>query len=467
MAAPATALPLLTVQLRSEEDVVLARQRAREIADLLGFDGQDQTRFATTVSEVARNAYRYAGGGEVHFALEPAAPEATDGADMLVVHVRDHGPGIRDVAAVLEGRFRSTTGMGIGLLGARRLSDRFELRSTPGVGTEVVLGRRLAARTPLTLARVHAMIEELVRRAPPSAHQEALAQNAELLRALDELRGRQEEIERLNRELEETNRGVLALYSELEGQAEELRRASELKSSFLSNVSHELRTPLASIVNLSRLLLDYDGTFFGEEQRRQAQYIRKSGQALFDIVNDLLDLAKIEAGKSDVRVGPVNVAELLGTLRGVFRPLLATDAIALHIDPVPPDLVLSTDEGKLSQILRNFLSNAVKYTERGEIRLRATPLDGDRIELAVSDTGIGIAPEHLERVFEEFVQLESPLQARVKGTGLGLALTRQLARLLGGNVTVRSTPGAGSTFAVVIPRVYTPDAGAAPERPDA
>ena len=289
------------------------------------------------------------------------------------------------------------------------------------------------------------------------------AEGAELQRALDALRQREEEIERLNHELEETNRGVLALYSELEGQAEELRRASELKSSFLSNVSHELRSPLASIINLSRLLLDYDGTVFGDDQRRQAQYISKSAQALFDIVNDLLDLAKIEAGKSDVRAGPVNVAELLGTLRGVFRPLLATDAVVLAIDPAPADLVLMTDEGKLSQVLRNFLSNAVKYTERGEIRLRATPLDGDRVELSVTDTGIGIAPENLERIFEEFVQLEGPLQARVKGTGLGLALTRQLARLLGGTVTVQSAPGRGSTFAVIVPRVWTAEASATAE----
>ena len=279
------------------------------------------------------------------------------------------------------------------------------------------------------------------------------AREAELQRAL---RARDDDMDRLNRELEETNRGVLALYAELEGQAEELRRASELKSSFLSNVSHELRSPLASIINLARLLLDHDGAEFGEEQRRQAKYIRQSGEALFDIVNDLLDLAKIEAGKSDVRVSAVDVAELFGTLRGVFRPLVAGDAVSVVIEPVPAGLTLTTDEGKLSQVLRNFLSNAVKFTERGAIRLRATPLDDGRVELAVEDSGIGIAPEHLERVFEEFVQIEGPLQARVKGTGLGLPLTRKLARLLGGTVTVRSTAGAGSTFAVAITRVYVP-----------
>ena len=285
--------------------------------------------------------------------------------------------------------------------------------------------------------------------------------SGELPRALEALRAREEEVARLNHELEETNRGVLALYAELEGQAEELRRASELKSSFLSNVSHELRSPLASIINLSRLLLDHEGTHFGEEQRRQAKYIRQSGDALFAIVNDLLDLAKIEAGKSDVYPGTVDVAELFGTLRGVFRPLMTSDAVALVIEPVPRGLTLSTDEGKLAQILRNFISNAVKFTERGAIRLRATLLDGDRVELAVRDTGIGIAPEDLERVFEEFVQIASPLQARVRGTGLGLPLTRKLARLLGGDVTVESRPGAGSTFALTIPRVYRPDAGEA------
>ena len=466
-ASAPTSVPLLAVSLDDERAVVLARQRAREVAQLVGFDPHDQTRFATIVSEIARNAWRYAGGGEVTFCVERDAPDAPPARDMLLVRVRDAGPGIPAHDAVLEGRYRSTTGMGIGIVGARRLSDRFQVHSAPGEGTDIVLGRRIPPRVPtLTVARAQEIADELARRAPLPAHQEMQAQNAELLRTLDELRARQEEVERLNRELEETNRGVLALYSELENHAEALRRASELKSSFLSNVRHELRSPLASIINLSRLLLDHEGTDFGEEQRRQAKYIRQSGQALFDIVNDLLDLAKIEAGKSDVRAGPVNVAELLGTLRGVFRPLLATDAVALRIDPVPRDFEIVTDEGKLSQVLRNFLSNAVKFTERGEIRLRATPLPDDRVELAVTDTGIGIAPEHLERAFEEFVQIESPLQGRVKGTGLGLPLTRKIARLLGGEVTVRSAPGTGSTFAVVIPRRFTPAAAEAASGPE-
>jgi len=246
---------------------------------------------------------------------------------------------------------------------------------------------------------------------------------------------------------------VLALYAEVDEKAQELRRASELKSSFLSNVSHELRTPLSSILNISRLLLDHPGAS-DDEHRRQVAFIRKSAQALTEIVNDLLDLAKIEAGKVDVRPDNVSVRELFGTLRGMFRPLLASDAVVLAFDEPSPDLALFTDEGKLSQVLRNFIANAIKFTERGEVRVSAHAEPDDTVCFAVADTGIGIAPEHQQRIFEEFAQVEGPLQARGKGTGLGLPLSRKLARLLGGGVSVRSEPGVGSTFTLTLPRHY-------------
>ena len=441
-------VPVVALEMQHEEDVVLARQRARQLAGLLGFDVVEQTGIATAVSELARNAFRYAGGGRVELAI---AREADD-APRLLVRVRDRGPGIADLAAVLEGRYVSQTGMGLGLVGARRLSDEFHVETAPGAGTTVTLTRRLPARAePVTMARIAAMTAELARATSPGALGEVQAQNQELLRALGDLRERQQEIERLNRELEETNRGVLALYAELEDTADALRLASNQKSRFLSSVSHELRTPLSSMLNLSRMLVEYSGERFGEEQRRQAQFIRKSAQALYEIVNDLLDLAKIEAGRVEVRPVNVDVAELLGTLRGVFRPLLPP-AVALVVDPPPPEFALFADEGKLAQILRNFLSNAVKYTERGEIRLRAEARPEDRAAFVVRDTGIGIAPEDQRRIFEEFTQVEGPHQTRVKGTGLGLSLSRRFAELLDGAVTLESAPGEGSTFTLVIPR---------------
>ena len=263
----------------------------------------------------------------------------------------------------------------------------------------------------------------------------------------DELRA---EIERLAAELEETNRGVMALYAELDDRAEDLRRASEVKSRFLSDVSHELRTPLASVLNLSRLLLDRTDGPLTAEQELQVQLIRRSTESVTELVNDLLDLAKIEAGKTTLRVTPFTATELFAALRGMFRPLL-TERVALVVDEPDGVPTLRTDEGRVSQILRNFISNALKFTESGEVRLSACRAPNGRIRFDVSDTGIGIAPEDQGRIFEEFTQVDVPVQRRVRGTGLGLPLSRKLATLLGGEIVMRSAVGAGSTFSLIIP----------------
>src|SRR5262245_38044358 len=224
---------LLTVAIQHEQDVVVARQRARQIAMLVGFDGQDQTRIATAVSEIVRNAYQYARGGKVEFSIEgERAPQ------LLAVRVSDKGPGIRDVNHVLSGQYRSATGMGIGLLGAHRLMDRVEIRTAPGLGTDITLRKILPPRAPLiTSSIVGKLVQELLSKAPVGPAEELQRQNQELLRVLSELRERQEELLNLNRELEDTNRGVVALYAELDEKADHLRRADEMKSRFLSNMS--------------------------------------------------------------------------------------------------------------------------------------------------------------------------------------------------------------------------------------
>jgi CheY-like chemotaxis protein len=200
------------------------------------------------------------------------------------------------------------------------------------------------------------------------------------------------------------------------------------------------------------------------EQERQVSFIRKSADDLSAIVSDLLDLAKVEAGKIEARPADFEVAELFAALKGVSRPLLQGDAVALVFEEAEGLPVLHTDEGKVSQILRNFVSNAIKFTERGEVRVRAERGEGDAVVFSVSDTGIGIAPENQERIFEEFAQVESPVQRRVKGTGLGLPLSRRLAELLGGTVRVESEPGSGSTFLLAIPARF--GAGAERRRED-
>ena len=442
---------ILSVRVQYEHDVVAARQRTRQLAQALGFDTQQQTRLATAVSEIARNAFHYAGGGRVEFSLEGnTAPQ------LLSVRVMDNGPGIPHLDEILSGRYRSGTGMGLGIIGAQRLMDRFRIDSTPGKGTSVFLGKLLPRRAGfVATADLPGLMERIEQQKPRDILDEFREQNQELLRTLDELRRRQEELISLNRELEDTNRGVVALYAELDEKADHLRRADEVKSRFLSNMSHEFRTPLNSILALSRLLLERADGDLTSEQEIQVGFIRKSAESLTELVNDLLDLAKVEAGKIEVRPVEFDVASLFGALRGMLRPLLVSSKLNLVFEQPEGVPDLYTDEAKVSQILRNFISNALKYTEAGEVRVCADYLATDGfVRFRVSDTGIGIAPEDQEAIFEEFRQIEHSLQRNVKGTGLGLPLSRRLAHLLGGRVSVESQLGLGSTFSLSLPAVY-------------
>ena len=438
--------PLSSITLHFDYDLVAARRRARQIAALLGYDEQDQTRIATVASEIARNALRYGGGGRIEFGID-----ARDGAELLCMTVIDRGPGIANLDAILSGRYESKTGMGIGLVGAQRLMDDLQVVTAPGAGTTVSMKKRLPAGAPMLDGDgVRRITDELARQRPESPLEEIQQQNAELLQALGKLNERQEEMERLNQELEDTNRGVLALYAELDEKADSLRRADQVKSRFLSDMSHEFRTPVNSILALARLLEEQSLT---DEGRKQLTLIHRAAQDLESLVSDLLDLAKIEAGKIEVRPAEFEVANLFSALRGMLRPLLLNRSLALvfeEVDGLPPML---SDEGKVSQILRNFISNALKFTEAGEVRVSAAQA-GEMVRFSVADTGIGIAPEDQERIFEEFTQIDHPIQRKEKGTGLGLPLVRKLATLLGGRVGVHSTPGLGSTFWAEIPILY-------------
>ncbi len=438
-------IPLSSISLHFEYDLVAARRRARQIAALLGYEQQDQTRIATVASEIARNALRYGGGGRVEFAVE------RNGTASLVMTITDRGPGIGNLEEVLAGRYESQTGMGLGIVGARRLMDDLQISTSAGQGTTVTMKKLLSPRAPdLAGDGLRRLIDELARHRSESPLEEIQQQNAELLRALGELEERQNEQERLNQELEDTNRGVLALYAEIDEKAESLRRADQVKTRFLSDMSHEFRTPVNSILALTRLLEELP---LGEEGQKQIGLIRRAAEDLESLVNDFLDLAKIEAGKIEVRPAELEVGRLFSALRGMLRPLLLNRSLSLVFEE-PADLpVMFTDEGKVSQILRNFISNALKFTEAGEIRVSAER-DGDAVRFSVEDTGIGIAPEDQERIFEEFTQIPNPLQRNHKGTGLGLPLTRKLASIVGGKVGVRSTPGLGSTFWAEIPIEY-------------
>ncbi|MGP1717066.1 MAG: ATP-binding protein [Methylophilus sp.] len=444
----------LALGIENEFDVLAARQRARDIAAICGFALQDQARISTAVSELARNVYNYVGKGRIEYSIEGStAPQ------LLKIVIEDKGPGIPHIKEVLSGGYQSPTGMGLGVIGAKRLMDRFDI-TTDSSGTTITLRKFLPATAPLlTPVMVGSSISGLAELAPNISLSEVQHQNRELLRTLDELNARQKELLSLTQELEDTNRGVVALYAELDEKASHLRRADELKSRFLSNMSHEFRTPLNSIRALAKLLLDKMDGELTTEQEVQVQYILKGAVSLSDLVNDLLDIAKIEAGKTEIKPTTFYVSEMISALRGMLKPLLVSNKLALNFIYPEEDIELFQDEPKISQILRNFISNSLKFTEAGSIDVSVSIAKDQCVTFAVKDTGLGISEEHLELIFEEFSQVENRLQKGVKGTGLGLPLCKNLATLLKGKVSVESTLGLGSTFSVTIPahfKVITP-----------
>ena len=259
-------------------------------------------------------------------------------------------------------------------------------------------------------------------------------------------------------ELEETNQGVLALYAELDNQAEQLRQASDLKSRFLSYMSHEFRTPLGSILSITRLLTDELDGPLSSEQHKQVAFVSGAARELSDMVDDLLDLAKIEAGRITISPAWFDMFDLFSALRGMFRPIVDTSAVDLIFEEPIGLPRLYSDDKKVAQILRNFISNSLKFTQRGQVRVSASLESEHEVRFAVTDTGIGIPAEMHGALFEDFSQVDSPLQKRLRGTGLGLSLCKRFAALLGGRVGVLSEPGVGSTFYVVIPLAIAQDA---------
>jgi signal transduction histidine kinase len=278
------------------------------------------------------------------------------------------------------------------------------------------------------------------------------------------LAARDADIEALREELDETNKGVVALYAELDDKALQLRDANDLKSRFLSYMSHEFRTPLTSMTSISGILLSrLDGPLTAEQQK-QVEFIRSSARELTEMVNDLLDLAKVEAGRITISPEWFEMVDLFAALRGMFKPIAATTSVSLVFDEPEGDIKLYTDDKKVSQILRNFISNALKFTPEGEVRISARVLEDDKVEFAVTDTGIGIAAEHIPNLFVDFVQLDVRLQRRLRGSGLGLSLARKFAELLGGKVGVESELGKGSRFWMLIPMRFAGESAAAVAR---
>ncbi|MFC4148987.1 sensor histidine kinase [Micromonospora mangrovi] len=440
---------LLQMALRVEQDIFVVRQRGREVAAAVGLEHQDQVRIATALSEVARDLLHSSNGADVTFAVA-AGPAGRPALQVDLTPVRP----------LEDGRYQPQSGA------VARLVDMLGVVQEEG-DTVVRMSRRVPANAQaLTPERLAELREELGRSAPGSALDELASQNGQLIAALDEVRSQRDELAVLNEELQETNRGVMALYNQLTEELEEtnrgvvalyaeldeksaqLRAASESKSRFLANVSHELRAPVTAIIGLGRLLADSASDPLTAEQARQVGLIRSSASDLLGLVNELLDLAKAESGRIEPNWAEVDLRALYGQLRGTLRALATRPQVELVVEEPPTPALVRSDEVLLAQVLRNLLHNGLKFTEQGEVRLSAERV-GDRWSLSVSDTGVGIPPELHERVFEEFYQV--PGTTRVGGTGLGLPYARRLVTILGGTLELSSEPGRGSTFTISLP----------------
>lgn len=424
---------VMSLALQSTRDVVAARARVRRVAESLGLSALESTALAAAASELGRNAVVHGQGGTITMSVIPAS------LDLRVV-VEDSGPGIPDVDALLE---RGT----MGLTTVRRTVDSLDLSPRPGGGLRATVQRRM--RTLPAPERLRAVAVEADQGGDPV--EELFRQNRALGKALDEVASREFELNRVNRELDETNRGVVALHGELEERADALKSANDTKSRFLSFMSHEFRTPLAAVLSLSEILLARaDGPLL-PEQEHQVKLIRRSAETLSALIEELLDLSKLEAGRMTVSPAQVDVGEVLAGVRALFRAIPTRAGVTLNVAEPATAIAMWTDDGRLAQILRNLVSNALKFTEAGSVTLTATD-EGDHVVFSCIDTGIGIAREDQERIFADFAQVDSATQRRVRGTGLGLGIVRRLTELLGGTLFVESEVGRGSAFRVHLPK---------------
>ena len=473
-----TIVPQLTVALIEEADIIAARQRSRQVAELLGFDKQDQTRIATAVSEIARNALTYGGGGRVELATENS-----DNPRMIVT-VRDKGPGIVDLPAILEGRYRSESGMGVGIVGTRRLMDDFTIESTPGAGTVVKLAKRLPrGGAPIKRDRLQAIAQALAATSAADPLAEVRAQNQELLESFALLQAKQEEAERLNAELETTNRGVVALHAELETNA-----------AALAALNAELESRVAAAVAECQQVNDV---------LRQSQKMEAVGQLTGGIAHDFNNLLQIVTGNLEmlIRGLPADASRLQraaqNAMSGAMRAATLTQRLLafsrrqpLAPKPLDPnelirgmsDLMVRTlgeqiamntnlaldlwpveaDANQLENAVLNLAVNARDAMRPGGTLTISTgntilgegdvedddAEPGQYVSLAVCDTGAGMSDETLARVFEPFFTTKDV----GKGTGLGLSMVYGFVKQSGGHLRIESSLGRGTTVNLYLPR---------------
>ena len=438
---------LMTVAINAELDVVASRQRARQIAAICGFRVQDQVKISTAVSELARNVFEYAGAGRVEFAVDgDTTPQS------LVIRVEDKGPGIANLDMVLAGGYRSTTGLGLGILGARQLMDACDITTAKGAGTTAVLKKTLPADapliTPVSIGTFGARLAALPTNAMLSEVQQ---QNRELVDALAALQARQDELLVLAQTLESANERMAQLNARLDEKALRLENADRRKDEFLAILSHELRGPL-SATGMAAQLLDVPPVTEARASQLGKVITRQVGH-MARLVEDLLDVSRVSRGLVVLDKTPVDFCGVVRDAIEQVGPMVESRShkLALMLPAAP--CMIPGDRTRLVQVVANLVGNAARYTpEGGNIAVRIDA-DESALTLTVTDDGIGLRAELLPYLFDLYVQAERSSSREKGGLGLGLALVKSLVEAHGGEVSAASGgENLGSVFTVRLRR---------------
>jgi signal transduction histidine kinase len=430
---------LLSLEIRVEPDVVRVRQRARQLATLFGFDLQDQTRIATAASEVARNAFQYAHGGRVQFSVQADGPPA------FFVRVSDSGPGIANLPAILGGQVRSRTGLGVGLVGSKKLMDDLRVETAVGQGTTVEMKKLLPEQAPRVTAELLVRVEsELAGPGFESPFDEVRRQNQELIRALAELKDHQAELALVNRSLQ---------------------HRIEFEQYLVGIVSHDLRNPLSAMV-ISASVLIHRGDL-NDKQTKTAARIVSSGNRAERMIRDLLDFTQARIG------GGIPVQRRPLDLHAVARQMV-DELQAAHLGreiqlEQSGDGRGEGDADRLAQVLTNLVRNAITYSPPGTPVRVSSGRTGDALLLRVHNQGPAIPPETAAVLFQPMRRGNEQAERGRQGLGLGLFIVGQIMAAHEGTVDFQSSEADGTTFTVTLPRQRprneTGSKGAAPVAP--